>query len=85
MVISFDVPPEIEEILQRRAAAAGEDLSTFVRHVVTESLTFDAEPVTRATSPEEFARRLQAWIDLHPILDHEIDDSRESIYSGRGE
>ena len=32
-----------------------------------------------------FAERLQALSDLHPRTDHPVDDSRESIYEGRGE
>ncbi len=36
-------------------------------------------------SPEAWARRLQAWVDTHPARPISIDDSRESIYSGRGE
>ena len=35
--------------------------------------------------PEEWARRLQAWVDTHPARPITIDDSRESLYSGRGE
>lgn len=36
-------------------------------------------------SSEEWARRLQAWVDSHPPRPNSIDDSRESLYSGRGE
>jgi hypothetical protein len=35
--------------------------------------------------PEAWARRLQAWVDTHPARPIAIDDSRESLYSGRGE
>ena len=35
--------------------------------------------------PEAWARRLQAWVDTHPTRPISIDDSRESLYSGRGE
>lgn len=35
--------------------------------------------------PEAWARRLQAWVDSHPARPIAIDDSRESLYSGRGE
>jgi hypothetical protein len=36
-------------------------------------------------SPEQWATRLQAWIDSHPTRATDFDDSRESIYAGRGE
>jgi hypothetical protein len=35
--------------------------------------------------PEAWARRLQAWVDTHPARPISIDDSRESLYAGRGE
>jgi hypothetical protein len=35
--------------------------------------------------PEAWARRLQDWVDTHPARPVSIDDSRESLYSGRGE
>lgn len=86
MNVNIPFPAEVENTLRRRAAAAGQDVETYLRHVVTESLTED--DVTRSvssTTPTEFAQRLDAWIALHPVLDHAIDDSRESIYAGRGE
>ena len=35
--------------------------------------------------PEEWARRLQAWVNTHPARAITLDDSRESLYTGRGE
>jgi hypothetical protein len=49
------------------------------------------EPTLTATTnalqanPTEWARRLQAWVDSLPIRPTQMDDSRESIYAGRGE
>lgn len=85
MTISIEIPPEIEQELRRRAEALGEDLATYVRQVVTESVNETVDPPKPKRSAEEFARRLDAWTALHPVLDHAIDDSRESIYEGRGE
>jgi hypothetical protein len=36
-------------------------------------------------TPEEWAQRFMAWVESHPKRSIEFDDSRESIYSGRGE
>ena len=36
-------------------------------------------------SPEEWVQNLEEWAASHPRLDRVADDSRESIYSGRGE
>lgn len=86
MNVSVHIPAEIESALKRRAQAAGQDVATFVQFAVTEKLAEPEEPVpAKRLSPEEFSRRLRSWIDLHPKLDHAIDDSRESIYEGRGE
>jgi hypothetical protein len=41
-------------------------------------------PITEE-SPEAWVRRLQAWVDTHPARPITIDDSRESLYTGRGE
>lgn len=35
--------------------------------------------------PEKWARDFRAWIESHPKRDLVIDDSRETIYAGRGE
>ena len=36
-------------------------------------------------NPREWARRLQAWVESLPARRARMDDSRESIYAGRGE
>jgi hypothetical protein len=36
-------------------------------------------------NPGEWAKRLQAWADSLPVRPTSMDDSRESIYAGRGE
>ena len=36
-------------------------------------------------SPEEWVQNLEEWATSHPRLDRVADDSRESIYAGRGE
>jgi hypothetical protein len=42
---------------------------------------------TRAlqANPGEWTKRLQAWVESLPIHPTTMDDSRESIYAGRGE
>lgn len=36
-------------------------------------------------NPVEWVRRLQAWVGSLPVRPTTMDDSRESIYAGRGE
>ncbi len=35
--------------------------------------------------PDQWAQRLQAWVDTHPARPIMIDDSRENLYAERGE
>jgi hypothetical protein len=36
-------------------------------------------------SREEWARAIKQWAENHPKIDKPADDSRDSIYAGRGE
>ncbi len=36
-------------------------------------------------NPGQWAKRLQAWVASLPVRPTTLDDSRESIYAGRGE
>ncbi len=89
MTLQIDLPVAIETALLARAAAEGKDVSTFVTEAVAERLAApEIETVGRARSvrsAEGFTERLQALIDLHPRTGRPVDDSRESIYEGRGE
>jgi hypothetical protein len=85
MNVSINFPSEIETVLLRRAAAAGQDVESFIRKVVADSLAETDIAVPPRKQPAEFRKRLESWIALHPKLEHAIDDSRESIYAGRGE
>jgi hypothetical protein len=44
-----------------------------------------SDPRTLQSNPEEWVIRLRAWVDAQPIRPNKMDDSRESIYAGRGE
>jgi hypothetical protein len=86
MNLSISFPSEIERTLERRAAAAGQDVAAFVQQAVKEKLAEDEESeLPRKRSKEEFRQWLAELIELFPESDHPIDDSRESIYQGRGE
>jgi hypothetical protein len=84
MDVSINFPDELENALRRMSAAAGIEIGTFVKQIVVER---SAEHHTHATSasisPQVFAERQAEWVKLHPILDHAIDDSRDSLYAGR--
>ncbi|RIK73843.1 MAG: hypothetical protein DCC68_24200 [Planctomycetota bacterium] len=84
MILNLHVPVEKEAKLREAAAAAGQDVETFVLNAVDERLSEEV-PTEPRLSKEDF----QAWLDnliaMHPQVTHFVDDSRESIYEGRGE
>lgn len=44
-----------------------------------------AQDTSVEETPEDWSRRLQAWVDTHPARPIQIDDDRVSLYAGRGE
>ena len=84
MNVEINLPVEIESQLRRKAAAAGIDVGSFVKQIVTERLSeSQSDEKSTGVSPDDFAVRQAAWVKLFPVLDHVIDDSRESFYEGR--
>lgn len=83
MNLTIAIPDEIGLVMLQRAAAAETDLATFVGQLVVEYALVNEPIAYSRMSVEEFIRRQEAWVKLHPQLDHAIDDSRESIYAGR--
>jgi Arc/MetJ-type ribon-helix-helix transcriptional regulator len=85
MVIT--VSPETERLINAavqsgRYASADEMIAKLIQEDARRSHTRAASP---QESPDQWADRLQAWVDTHPSRPITIDDSRESIYAGRGE
>lgn len=86
MNIQLNLPADYEQALQQQAAAQGRDVDTYIQDLVTESLADEVESRRKKTKKRgDFVEWLDAWIARHPKLDHAVDDSRESIYEGRGE
>ena len=86
MNLSVNVPPSLEDVLKTQASAAGKDVETFVLETLEQALGQSTQqPLKLALTHEQFREKLQHMIDLHPGGNSSMDDSRESIYSGRGE
>lgn len=85
MTLQITLPPELEASLERHAAAAGQDVATFVQEVVRERLEEGWESGSVRRRSRDLREKLQRIIELHPISPGYVDDSRESIYAGRGE
>jgi hypothetical protein len=77
---------EVEAQLRERASATGQDLESFVLSALHSKLA-DEQVSNEQPSSEgkKWAAELDAWIASHPAISHFVDDSRESIYDGRGE
>jgi hypothetical protein len=86
MTFQLHLPPEIENELRRRAIAVGENLETFVLRTVQQSLAV-GEPRDRTgvLTGKAWEQEFADWVASHKPIDHFVDDSRESIYDGRGE
>ncbi|GMU22795.1 MAG: hypothetical protein AMXMBFR13_28790 [Phycisphaerae bacterium] len=86
MTLHIDLAPEDDVRLREQAAAAGKDVTTFAREALQESLRLEAESdeCPRLSTEQRLAEFL-AWAASARPLGYIVDDSRESIYEGRGE
>ncbi len=84
--MTLKLSSEIEAKIRERADASGQDVEAFVLEAIAEKIA-DADLLASPASRnnEEWMKKLRACIDLHPVVTHFVDDSRESIYAGRGE
>lgn len=84
MTLTLSLPAVLEARLHEQAAATGKDVSTLVREAVEEK--FAAAPTDPNDLPyDQWLKRFNEWIASHKPVNHFVDDSRESIYAGRGE
>lgn len=87
MTITLSLSAETESRLRDRAAATGKDVPTLIREAVEEKLSPEGG---HTESPSDMAYdrwkiTFGQWVDSHRPVRHVVDDSRESIYGGRGE
>lgn len=83
MTLNIELPADLKTQLIRYSALLGKTPEEIVVELVAEK--YAARPIPKKLSKEEFAQRLKAFTKLHPQVTHFVDDSRESIYEGRGE
>jgi hypothetical protein len=92
MSLTVSFSPEVEARLRERAAASGKDVPTLVREAVEEKLSSTPETQPANTmSNEQWLAEFNAW--MREVTSRArnyppgflVDDSRESIYEGRGE
>jgi Arc/MetJ-type ribon-helix-helix transcriptional regulator len=81
--ISKDVENVISAAVQSGRYASADEMIT--RLVEEDAQRAQPRADVPQETPDQWALRLQAWVDTHPSRPLTIDDSRESIYAGRGE
>jgi hypothetical protein len=87
MTLHITLRHEAEAQLRRRAAEVGKDPAEFAREALEEKLAFSSHAAadeTRLPADQRVAELLR-WVASHKPLERDADDSRESIYEGRGE
>ena len=84
MNLLLHLNPELEAKLGEQAKAAGKAPEEIALQVLQEQL--DAEPLATASlSADQWIADIRSWAKSHRRLSHEVDDSREAIYAGRGQ
>lgn len=83
MNLMLNIPADLEAILKKRAEQAGLDIPTYVLQTLRIS-DFDQAGDT-SISNEQFEASLKRLREIHASAPAQFDDSRESIYEGRGE
>jgi hypothetical protein len=84
MTLHLTLSPETEAKLRQQAEQSGQDVDAFVLQAIAEKLA-EAEHIPPAANGDKWREKLQKIIAMHPDVTHFVDDSRESIYAGRGE
>ena len=84
MNLILHLTPETEVKLQEFVAATGMKPEELALEAIEEKLSRRPSS-SRRLSVEEWTKRFDAWVATHRPHDRFVDDSRESIYEGRGE
>ena len=82
MSITLQLSQDKQAALERLAAAAGTDVSSYVLRVVQEEIDERDEPEDSPSklSYEQWSKRFQAFLAKQTSHNPHFDDSRESIY-----
>lgn len=86
MILSLNLSPETEARLKTQALKSGKSPEELVLEALTERLTSDGSDSDDQITAKRRKQEFQAWLAAHPsVPGTNVDDSRESIYEGRGE
>jgi hypothetical protein len=84
MSILLNLTPEIEARLRFQSKLLGRPPEELAMKALEDQLASDA-PAADARTPQQWIADFRHWAESHRQLQQEADDSRDSIYSGRGE
>jgi hypothetical protein len=85
MNINIPIPEQIEAALRRKAATYGQGLDEYIQHLIAEEAVEELPVPPQGESADVFMTRLRSMVERHAVRCGHVDDSRESIYAGRGE
>jgi hypothetical protein len=90
MIVMLNLPPETEQLL--KAARAGQTLEVYLKelaereaHAVNGTSPVGGNLPPSHLPPDEWIAQWYAWAERQLPRAVVVDDSRESIYAGRGE
>jgi hypothetical protein len=81
MNITLPLSPEKQAELERRAAAAGIELPSFILDAVHEKLAERNGSSPEALSYEQWRSEFRSWIAGQRSRNPHFDDSRQSVYN----
>jgi hypothetical protein len=85
MNLTLHLPPQTEARLKEQATRMGKSPEELALEALQERLAIDSQ-AEASSSPASRLAEFQAWLAAHPASSTQVlDDSRESIYRGRGE
>jgi hypothetical protein len=91
MTVTLNLAPDLVLRLQKIAEQQGKTLELYLNELAERAVeggewSAKHQPnLQKELTPKQWAAELRAWATSHPPVSHFIDDSRESIYAGRGE
>ena len=86
MTVKIELKPEIEMQVLAEASAQGISVESLLAAVIESNFPAqDNLPFYKKASAEEWSKSFREWAASHSPIPNPADDSRESIYEGRGE
>jgi hypothetical protein len=84
--VTVELSAETEQKLRDEAARSGQTIESFLRQLAEQAAAVKlVGPPSNRMTPEQWSAEFRAWVAGHKPIPGRVDDSRETIYEGRGE